>query len=580
MSITVVPRHLPKNYTLAFENCFYNDCLNNAPRRRIQEATEVSSFSIKKRGFTNKDIKKKITRKKSDPVIGGTYSQGNFHLTSALKSDYINYLDFVTKEQSELRNLLSSETTIARFLHLNDYQSYSETLRRNIRVLKMVIEIVDPYKGGVNTFYGAKIHLKIPGDPESDKVLKVVRSDCLDDITYVLQLKKENFSVAENWRLVDLKDEWNRRLFVCEDLTKLGFSNNPANSMSKLFAFEPKNRDSEKKLKKMKRGLDRVFDNFNQAQDEMNKLNNQKNRNDPIEEVEEAEEDPMIMVGDSKDEVSEKKEYIKPEEVDMDNLGGQIDNDLDEEVMFESGVTADKTGLNSKNITLPKPKINDEFIEKSQFTDNYNYNKLKKSNYLEKMRNERREYPSQSDYAKDLSISKYEEKYKYQTGKYSKNKFSRFRKQDHYDLKARKPELYLEVLHAADHCHISQTSLKPLISSVKSISSYLSPLLTNCKKRTPKKANYGPSDLEMLLYKLSKLPKDKIQFKAFVGRDASKLPILPNFDNKNPRPNKYGVVAQYKLKGVVQNAGPKYQRLKKSLLSNRNSPLSINYSKI
>jgi hypothetical protein len=494
-------------------------------------------------------------------------------LTSSKKSDYRNHLDFLTKEQSELREILSSETTIARFLHLNESQEYLGKLNRTVRVLKMVLEIVDPFYGNPNLFYGIKIHLKKPFDKSSDRVLKVVRSDCMDDILYVLKLHKQHFKVPDNYKMEDLKEEWNKRLGVCEDLTKLGFSNNPANSMSKLFAFEPKTRKIDKKLNKMKRGLDRVFSNYNDAQEEMKRLNEKNDRNDQM-----KKEKEFIPK-------TEKKEEFIPESYNEEDeiLNEKIENHLDEKSLFEHGLTVQKTGLDSKTIKLPTPHIDDKFINNSQLKKNKNFTKLKKNNYEKTMHTQRRNYPYQSMYKNDLSISKYKGKYNYQKGFYNGAKYKMSRKEDHYDLKARKPVIYSQLVKAADYCQIPKYNVERYIISPESIVKNLCPLLSKCQTKIikgPKRMNWGLTDLQTLLYKLNQLPKDQIQLKAFVSTNPKDLPIIPNFDNRNPRPNKHGVVQQYQFKGVVQNAGSNYQNLKNSLLNNRYNPLKVNYSKI
>jgi hypothetical protein len=403
----------------------------------------------------------------------------------------------------------------------------------------------------------------------------VVRSEDLSDITYVLKLNKDHFKLPDNWKLEDLKDEWKKRLFVCDDLTKLGISNNPANSMMKLFAFEPKTKKVDKKLNKMKRGLDRVFRNYNSAQMEMEKLNKEKEKQEKINEEESQKSKVISMQNDDEISIQNKEE----DEI----LGEKIENHLDEEVLFENGITPQKTGLDSKTIKLPGPNINNEFIENSQLTKNKNYVKLQKNNYEKIMHTERRNYPSPSQYQQDMSISKYKGAYKFQKGFYNGNKFEHSRTENHYDLKARKPVIYSQLLRAADYCRIPRSNLNRYIISPEVIVKSLCPLLEKCGSRFTKfnkPKNWGLSDLQMLLFKLNQLPKDKIQFKAMVSTDKKDLPIIPNFDNRNPKPNKYGVVGQYRFKGIVQNAGPQYQALKRSLLNNRYTPLRVNYSKI
>ena len=499
-------------------------------------------------------------------------------MTANKKSDYKNYLDFFTKEQNELRRLLSRETTIVRFLHLEEKQEYSIKLNRSVRILKMILEIVDPFLQECSNFYGVKIQLKMPQDQESDKVLKTVRSHDLKDIIYVLDLHKDHFKTPQNYKQEDLREDWKKRLFVCDDVTKIGYEKSPFDSISNIFAFEPKKSKSNRKIRNMKKSLDKVFFNYSDAQREMRRLNKktkkQKPKSKPKKTVAPVKEFKKI-----KNKNKQKKSFKKP--VVIDNLKQEIEDDLNEKDLFESSLTAEKTGLKSNKINLLRPNIDNKFISTSQMMKNSNYRKFRKENYHKTMQKERRNYPKTMDYKKDMSISKHKGKYTYQKGIYKGSNYKLARKQNHYDLKAREPKIYQELITACNYCKISKYQIQPLMTSPESIVKRINPLLNNCKKnikkiQTPK---WGLSNLQVLLYKLSQLPKDQIKFKAFVTTDKSKSPYIPNFDNNNPTPNKYGVTAQYQLKGEVQNAGPKYQNLKRALLNNQTKSLKINYSK-
>ena len=490
-------------------------------------------------------------------------------MTSAQKFDYRQHLDFLTKEQSELRKILSSDSTIVRFLHLQEFREYSPRLKRTIRVLKMILEIVDPYFGYKN-YYGTKIHLKMPHDRDSDRVLKVIRSEDLEDVLCVLDLDKDRLTLPENYKLEDLREDWLARLFKCEDHTEMGIGNNPAKSMLNLYAFEPKTGKLTKKINQMKKGLDRVYSNYNSARQEMKRLSGQDEPEKMHqEEAPEHVETPSEGFTESHD------------EHEMETEKSQ--HDAPKKELYEHGISAEQTGLDSKIINLPNPNIEERFNRKFQMQNNVHYDKFTSNKYLNTMQRERRNYASQDDYTKDLTISNHRGKYNFQKGFYKGSKYESSRRENHYDLKMRTPQIYEQIIKASNYCNISKITIDKFIVSPESIAQNLSPLLTSCKKRSKynfRASGWGLTDLQILLYKLSQLPKDKIKFKAFVSTDPKDMPIIPNFDNSNPKPNKYGVVGQYQFKGVVQNAGYQYQSLKGSLLNKGYTPLRVNYSKI
>lgn len=192
-------------------------------------------------------------------------SNKSFKKVNAKLNNYENRLDFLKLENKEIRELLGTKGTVVEYIHID-----SDTkIRNNVRVMRLVLKITSKF-GNRKEFYGVMIKLIRPGFDELDTVLKVVRSDSIKDIRYILDLHR-GFRLPSNFKRVNLSLKFQFQLSdPCVDPVESSETNKIGDMLSQLgtVSLEPKNRIN-KQIKLFKSQTNDLVNRYQNARTEI-----------------------------------------------------------------------------------------------------------------------------------------------------------------------------------------------------------------------------------------------------------------------------------------------------------------------